>query len=252
MFFILSKVLFFILSPSSWIIGLLIYALWTKNPKRKKQAIIANLTLFLVVTNTFLSQHFIGMWEYEKQNIATLETYEVGILLGGYTLEMRKDYDFTSLSKAGNRLIQTVELYAAGKIKKIMLSGGNGTLGSDFEEATSSLKLLQKMGVKRQDILFEKKSRNTYENAVYSAEVLNEKYPNGKFLLITSAFHQRRALACFKKQNLNCDAFCADVKSQVNIPILKTIAPNTENIELWKITLKEMVGYVVYKMKGYL
>ena len=252
MFFILSKILFFIISPSSWIIGLLIYALWTKNPKRRKRAIIANLVLFLILTNTFLAQRFVGMWEYEKRNIADLKTYEVGILLGGYSTELRETYDFTTLSKNANRFVQTVELYASGKIKKILLSGGNGMIGSEFEETTSSIRLLQRMGVKREDILFEKQSRNTYENAVYSAEILKEKYPNQQFLLITSAFHQRRAMACFKKQGLNCDAFSADIKSESKIAITNIIAPDTENIELWQLTIKEMVGYVAYKMRGYL
>lgn len=252
MFFILSKILLFIISPSMWIIGLLFYALWTNNRKCAIRASTINLILFLILTNTFLAQRFVGMWEYEKQNIADTETYEVGILLGGYTLELKEDYDFTTLSENGNRLIQTVELYAAGKIKKILLSGGNGRLLSDFEEATSSLDLLQKMGVKKEDILFENESHNTYENAVYSARILKEKYPDSKFLLITSAFHQRRAMACFKKQDLNCDAFSADVKSKSKIAILKIIAPDTENIELWQITIKEMVGYLVYKIQGYL
>jgi len=252
MFFILSKVLSFVISPSSWIVALLVYALWTKNPRRRRRAIMVNLILFLILTNSFLAQRFIGMWEYEKQNIEAIETYEVGILLGGYLTELKGDYDFTTLNNSGSRFIQTVELYHAGKIKKILLSGGNGALASDFKEAISSLNLLLKMGVKREDILIEKASRNTYENAFFSAKILNEKYPEAKFLLITSAFHQRRAIACFQKQGLDCDAFSADVKSERKIAILNTIVPDTENIDLWKLTIKEMIGYVVYKIQGYL
>lgn len=252
MFFILSKVLFFIITPSTWILGLLAYALWTKNPKRKKQANFINLILFLIFTNTFLAQRFIGMWEYKQQNISDIDTYEIGILLGGYTAELRESADFTTLTKNGNRLIQTVELYHAGKIKKILLSGGNGRVGSSFQEAISSLNLLQKMGVKQEDILYESQSRNTYENAVYSAEILREKHPNKKYLLITSAFHQRRAMACFQKQGLHCDAFSADIKSKSKVAYMNTIVPDTENIELWQLTIKEIIGYAAYKMKGYI
>lgn len=252
MFFILSKILLFLISPTTWLVALVIFAFFTKNEKRKKRAIATFLGLFLVLTNTFLTQFFVGKWEYPAQNIAATQVYEVGILLGGYTLEQKENYDFTTLSKNGNRLIQTVELYAAGKIKKIMLSGGNGMIGSDFEEATSSLELLQKMGVAKEDILFEKKSRNTYENALYSAEILNKKFPNEKFLLITSAFHQRRALGCFQKQGLNCDAFSADIKSTTKTPVTNFIAPDSENIALWQLTIKEIVGYLTYKLKGYL
>ena len=235
-----------------WLVALAVFALWTKNEKRRKRAMATFLALFLILTNTFLTQFFVGKWEYPIQNIAETQEYEVGILLGGYTSEQKENYDFTTLSNNGNRLIQTVELYASGKIKKIMLSGGNGMIGSDFEEASSSLELLQKMGVPKEDILFEKKSRNTYENAIYTAEVLNEQFPNEKFLLITSAFHQRRALACFQKQGLNCDAFSADIKSKTKTPITNFIAPDSYNIALWQLTIKEMVGYLVYKAKGYL
>jgi uncharacterized SAM-binding protein YcdF (DUF218 family) len=252
MFFLLSKILLFLISPTIWLVGLAVFALWTKNVKRKKQAIASFLGLFLILTNTFLTQFFVGKWEYPIQNIAETQDYEVGILLGGYTSEQKENYDFTTLGKNGNRLIQTIELYASGKIKKIMLSGGNGMIGSDFEEATSTMELLQKMGVPKPDILFEKQSRNTYENAVYSAEILNKEYPNEKFLLITSAFHQRRALACFQKQGLNCDAFSADIKSKTKIPITNFIVPDSENIALWQLTIKEIVGYLTYKVRGYL
>jgi hypothetical protein len=78
------------------------------------------------------------------------------------------------------------------------------------------------------------------------------KYPDSKFLLITSAFHQRRALGCFRKQGLNCDAFSADLKTNTKTLIINFIAPDSENIALWQMTIKEIVGYWVYKMKGYL
>jgi uncharacterized SAM-binding protein YcdF (DUF218 family) len=252
MFFILSKILLFLILPTMWLLALAVFAFWTKIEKRRKRAITTFLVLFLILTNTFLTQFFVGKWEYPIQNIAETEEYEVGILLGGYLSEQKENYDFITLGKNGNRLIQTVELYTSGKIKKIMLSGGNGMKGSDFEEVASSLELLQKMGVPREAILFEKKSRNTYENAVYSAEILNKQFLNKKFLLITSAFHQRRALACFQKQGLNCDAFSADIKSKSKTPITNFIAPDSDNIALWQLTIKEMVGYLVYKMKGYL
>ena len=52
----------------------------------------------------------------------------VFLMTGVHPTHVKEDYDFTTLSENGNRLIQTVELYAAGKIKKILLSGGNGRL----------------------------------------------------------------------------------------------------------------------------
>lgn len=252
MFFILSKILLFLISPTTWFVGLIAFAIWTKSDKHKKKALISFLILFIITTNTFLTQNFVSLWEYPPQNIEETDNYKVGILLGGYTLEQKENYDFTTLSKNANRLIQTVELYHAGKINKILLSGGTGAIGSDFQESRSSFELLQKMGIPKEDMLIEDKSRNTYENALFSAKILKKEAPNTKYLLITSAFHQRRALACFQKQGLECDAFCADIKSTTKIPITSRFTPDSQNIELWQLCIKEIIGYLAYKVKGYI
>ena len=104
------------------------------------------------------------------------------------------------------------------------------------------------VGVPKEDILIENKSRNTYENAKYTSELLGDNTEN--LLLITSAWHMKRANLCFQKFNLNCDKFPTDYTmkdKEFNLTYL--ILPTARTYERWEILIKEWVGFVVYTIK---
>ena len=125
--------------------------------------------------------------------------YEVGVILGGFSgYDAKiKMLDFNAHS---DRIIFAEQLYHQGKIKKILISGGNGLLNNEgYREAKSMKEHLIKNNIPESAILIENSSRNTKENAHNSAAILNNKFPNGDFLLITSANHMRRATFCFDK-----------------------------------------------------
>ena len=116
-------------------------------------------------------------------------------------------------STSVDRLLQAMELYHSGKIKKILLTGGSGFVNfQDWKESGLIAKVLLKSGVKQEDIILENNSRNTYENAEMSAVILKQHYPNARCILITSAFHMRRSLACFAKAGITMDPFSVDVR----------------------------------------
>jgi uncharacterized SAM-binding protein YcdF (DUF218 family) len=63
----------------------------------------------------------------------------------------------------------------------------------------------------------------------------------------------RRAIACFKKQNFNIDAYSTDIRSsRSRNTILNTIMPNYGGFQAWTFLWKEWIGLVVYKIKGYI
>jgi uncharacterized SAM-binding protein YcdF (DUF218 family) len=156
-------------------------------------------------------------------------------------------------SSSADRLMQAVELYHKGKIKKIFLSGGSGFVNfQDWKESEKLFPLLVSNGVKADDILMENNSRNTYENAIETAKVLNQKGITSKCLLITSAFHMRRSLACCVKANIKVDAYSVDVRSGGAIYTLdRLIQPDPEALVTWDLLTHEWVGYLVYKLMGY-
>lgn len=254
MFFILSKLLAFLLRPINWIFFLLIGSLFFG--KKRKKLLWINLVVFFIFSNAFLFNLAVRWWEMDTPAILeNPDTYDVAILLGGYSdLNLTSAREMHHLSGSGNRFHLAMQLYKSGKFKKWLLSGGSGRLwDSEKQEAVMVQDLLIRLGVDKQDIIIEPLSRNTYENAVFSRQKLEEHHPNGRYLLVTSAWHMPRALACFKAQDIQVTPFCTDYKGKkVEFRPEPLLLPDAGTLHDWDFLIKEWVGYLAYWMKGYL
>ena len=251
MFFILSKILNFLLHPLLWVFVPMVLALfWKKNKLRRIFLALATACL-LIMGNEAIADFFTDRWEYPAVHPASVEHYNYGIVLSGMGAyhEPSKSFRFYDES---DRIIQAVNLYHLGKLDKLILTGGSGRLiENQHKEAHYLKQYLLDWGIPRNDILVEKDSRNTYENARNTAEKYYD--PNGSYLLITSAFHMRRALGCFEKQGINPEVFpTGPNKDNSAKDIVYYILPNVHALEKWNILLKEWVGYVAYDIMGYL
>lgn len=202
------------------------------------------------------------MYSWEERTIKVKEIqqpYDIGIVLGGYsksTKRLLNNNRLLSLNSSANRLTQAIELYKLGKIKKILLSGGNGdVLHKGIAEATNTKQFLIRLGVPAIDILTEEKSRNTRENALFSKETLQTGTQNkdARLLLITSAFHMYRAEKCFKKVGLTTTPFSVDFHARRSFIFQPSnLVPSPRALEDWQLLIKEVVGTVVYWLRGYL
>ena len=107
-------------------------------------------------------------------------------------------------------------------------------------------------GVAPDHLFVEGDSRNTRENALYSAELIRKHWPEKPFLLITSAFHMRRSLACFNKVELQPVAFSTDLYSNPwEWSPLDLIIPSSGSLRTWEVLIREWVGVISYKVAGY-
>jgi uncharacterized SAM-binding protein YcdF (DUF218 family) len=185
--------------------------------------------------------------------IQDLPEYEVGIVLGGITSD-KEPRDRVHTSGAADRILHAVQLYREGKIKKILVSGGSGKILQDsVVEAVLLRRLLLHSQVPEEDILLEDQSRNTHENAAFSSRILQAKYPGQKQLLITSAFHMRRALACFEKVGQPVDPFCVDFRGEeYKFTPDVLVIPNSGAIGHWETFIREILGMIAYKVAGYI
>jgi len=255
MFFILSKALYFFINPFTWLLIALAIFLFVKNIKWKKYAKITTIFVMLFFTNTVIFIEFMRLWEIQGTPISKVKKYEVGIVLGGM-FEYNNDLNLLSCRRGTDRIWQAINLYKAGKIKKIFISGGSGFVTDRGLIESKQLKeVLLKWGIPEQDLLIEYKSKNTYENAVETKKMLAISYPHiKKGLLITSAYHMRRARAIFKKQDLDVDTYSTDLYSG---PIRsyywdQYFVPDVQTMSDWTGLIKEWIGYVVYDVVGYL
>lgn len=221
--------------------------------KYRRLFLLVGLILLLVFTNYFLSNALVRWWEVPPTPLSELPNYEVGIVLGGITSD-KEPRDRVHVSGAADRILHAIHLYRIGKIDKILISGGSGKILKDsIPEAELLKKILLLSKVPKSDIMIEASSRNTHENASFSAEILNERYVNERYLLITSAFHMRRAEACFKKVGLEVDPFSVDMRgNEFEFTPDELIIPTSAAIGNWEVVIREIVGMLAYKISGYI
>lgn len=254
MFFFLSKVLAFILSPFLWFIISLLFFFFLKNEVWKNRFKYSTIFLLVFFTSGFPIGFLMRNWEISGKKIEETSHYDIGIVLSGM-FEYNRDLDALSVRRGADRIWQAISLYKAKKIRKILISGDSGfVVRSGLHESDQTKEILIAWGIPEDDILIENKSQNTHENAVNTTKLLNKKYSKKSFLLITSALHMKRASACFRKEGLNFNVFTTDhyTKVQKGEFTPDQLLPSINSFVLWEAYLKEVTGYVVYSFQGYL
>ncbi len=255
MFFILSKVLLFLIKPLIWIIVAFLAVIFLKSKKAKKVVFYLGLGLLLLFSNPLLNQFAWNAWEPEPVKFSDIQkTYDVVIVLGGYTHSLKKPRDRVHFNQAFDRLARGVELYKKGKAGKILLSSGSAQVTG--EKVKSSLIVedhLLKREIPQEDLLVEAQSRNTHENARASARKLKKMFPKGDFILVTSAFHMYRAKQCFEAENLEITTFPADFRGgEIVWELDDVLIPSAGAVKSWGVLIKEWVGICAYWLFGYL
>jgi uncharacterized SAM-binding protein YcdF (DUF218 family) len=251
MFFILSKVLNFFLSPFNWLLLLTACVFLTKNKIRKKKLTVILGCLFLFFSNPYIIYKITMAWQAKPKTFAPTEQYQTGILLAGFVgFETKTEQGY--YGSASDRFIQAVRLYKLGFIKKILITGGSGSIWrQQYKEADFVKDQLLQMGVAPTDVISENKSRNTYENAKNTKRILDSLQMKTNFLLITSAMHMKRSQQVFAKAGIVTTAYPCNF-SAINNPQLfwNAIIPSYKAFEGWDQFLKEAVGLLVYKVTG--
>jgi uncharacterized SAM-binding protein YcdF (DUF218 family) len=171
------------------------------------------------------------------------------VVLGGAT---RGDTHFSSmgdLNQRADRLTNALALYRAGKAPRILLSGGAGP--GHRAEAELMREHLELMGVPRRALMMERESRDTNDNALYSAILLKGKGIK-RVLLVTSGFHMRRSVALFERQGLEVIAAPTDFQRLVGEPSVPPWLPTADDLVRTTTALREYVGYIVYRYRGWI
>ncbi len=243
--------------PISWIFILMLVATFNKNATRRKIALGANFLLLLMLSNESFVNYFQKKYEAKEVRLAKYQTYPWAVILsGGMVKGGLQNQNEIHVGETADRFIQPILLYKQGHIKKILISGGNTSMGKlridQTEETKKTKELMVTMGVKADDIFLETQARNTYENATYSAQKLIKYMQKDSILLITSAMHMPRSVACFEKIGFKVKAYPTDFKKKdTDQGILSVLFPTAENFDAISNLIREMAGFVIYKIVGY-
>ena len=238
------------LSPVTWMGILLLFFLFSKQPKFKRKLAKLIITIGVLFSNPYIYRFAVMHWQTNPVELSNQKVYEAGILLGGFSGYDRTNHGFFSYTS--DRFIQATNLYHEGIIKKIIMTGGDGLLSQDVPAETIFVsQQLIKNGVPKEDIILEPNSRNTYENAVFTKRIIDSLQIKGPYVLITSAEHMPRSEKTFRHAGLMvqpypCNYFVYDEKFDLE----NTIAPDLRLLVYWKFFLKEIVGTITYELTG--
>lgn len=119
--------------------------------------------------------------------------------------------------------------------------GGTGTGGPANAQGTGGVRSARIHGLDRD------RSRSTYENAFYSAEILRQKGV-GRILLVTEAYHMVRSERCFRKLGLS--VIPAPCGAHELLPVVSTFIPDGGAILDNEHALHEYIGLGWYGIKG--
>lgn len=157
------------------------------------------------------------------------------------------------LGSHADRFTQALLLYKEKKLKKILISGGDLKLVSRPIQSEGKLaaEFLIKCGVKPSDIILENRAVNTYQNAKFTAELIRKNYPGQKYILLSSASHLPRAIACFEKQGFRITPFGTDYMSKKRRFLWIQLIPSGYALDDAQTLMHEWVGFLIYKLMGY-
>lgn len=254
MFFFLSKTLNYLTMPLTVIFMMLVASALLRNAKWKKRLFSIGLVLLFIFSNDFIANEVMRLWEVKTIPYASMSPFEMGIVLTGATIPFLEPNDRVYFTRGADRVTHSVQLYKLGLIKKILISGGSGRLGGEGEPEADKFKAaMVMMGVPDSSIILENETRNTAESAIEVKKMLSSLHIKAEdCLLITSAFHMRRSLACYRYQGVALEPFSTDFYSHPRVFHLDVvIVPKAEALNLWNKLIKEWVGFMAYKMAGY-
>ncbi len=265
MFLFLSKLLPLFVYPLGLVCVLLLLALLLFRNRSRRGNIILGVAFVLLwlSSNRWVAMGLARSMEWRYLPVPELPPAEVIVLLGGGTDSPDYPRPIVEVNGAGDRVLYAGWLYQQGKAPYILVSGGNiEWLGSrSTTPAEEMAEILQWMNVPEEALWLQSRSFNTYEEVVYNATILDEKGID-RIILVTSAMHMPRSVALFEKQGIEVipapvdykvtqagweDLFEGDIQSQ-----LIGFMPSEGNLTLTTYTLKEYLGFLAYRLRGWL
>ena len=133
---------------------------------------------------------------------------------------------------------------------QIIYAGG----GSEFApDTTPEADLLERtigaLGLPAARVSYERRSLNTYQNALY-AKAMAQPKAGERWLLVTSAFHMPRAVGSFRAAGFEVEAYPVDFRTAGNASLLKPFAFISQGLRLTDTATKEWIGLLSYYLTG--
>lgn len=254
MFFYLSKIFWFFIQPLNLAIFLLLAGLLAALLRHRRRAAAFGMLTFVILAFsawTSLGALLLNPLEERFPKPALPERVDgIVVLGGGFEGAINLARGGYELNSGGDRMVETAILARRFPQAKVVVSGGNGELVLEGEgDADTAPRLLGALGVSADRLILENKSRNTYENAVFSRRLVEPK-PGETWLLITSAFHMPRAKAQFDKAGFPTVPWPVDYRTSGKEGVGFFRDNPADSLQATTMAIREWIGLVAYWLSG--
>jgi len=253
MYFI-SKFIWLIFSPLNFLAILLIISFFFKVIKIKifsRIFFIISLFFFILVGVFPTGNLLLFKLEQQYQTPSMIPDKIDGILiLGGSTnVGLTILHEQVSFNDAGERLTESANTIRKHNPKKIIFSGGTKKQTFDSSHSYVAKRFFSEIGVDTNKIIFEFKSRNTYENILFSKKIAKPK-KDENWLLITSSFHMNRAINVAEKLNWQFIPYPVDFRTGKSFTSFKPSFRLLDNFNYFDLASHEILGLISYYILG--
>ena len=256
MFFITSKIFEFFFAPLHFFIFLLIIAtllLYTKRSCLGRRLVsVSALALFLMAFGPIGALLAVPLETRFPAPPIDMPAPDGVIILGGAIDEKLSETlgRPVLIDAAAERLTAAVALKRRYPEMRIIFTGGTSALtGSTYREADGVKRFWGEMGLNITEISFEDRSRNTYENAVFT-RALATPGKDERWLLVTSAMHMPRAIGVFRKAGFSTIAYPVDYRTTGKIALFSAPRFSTRALSTVQFAAHEWLGLVIYWLTG--
>jgi len=180
--------------------------------------------------------------QYPPAPVEALPRADAIVVLGGGVASPTRCTRYPELWPGADRGWQAARCYHAGKAPVILFSGAGEGLGMK--------QFLVDLGVPPAKIVLENDSKNTYENGVFAREKLKAMKAK-RVILVTSAWHLRRAVLTFRQVGVDVIPSGADYEALTAKGFLTPrmqgfYLPSADVLAKNSAVLKEHIGYWAY------
>ena len=153
-----------------------------------------------------------------------------------------------------DRFLAGIDLYKANKSNRLIFTGGINPLSSDLPpEGDVYIKEAVSMGLPKEDLYTTYPVNNTLQEAKAIKKLLNNEIPliQKKIILVTSAFHMKRAKKVFESEGISVQPYPVDFKSSRSFisslhDPLKWM-PNSYSLNRSSSAIREIIGRIIYR-----
>lgn len=254
-FFYLSKLFWLFAQPINLIGLLLVLALlallagWRRSGIGALSAALAILALSVWTSLGALMLHPLED-RFPRPVPPPAEVAGIIVLGGGFEGSVNLARGGYELNASGDRFVEAAVLARHYPAARVVVTGGASSLVLDGEaDGDTAPRLLVALGVGPERLVLENRSRNTYENAVFT-RALVEPAPGEVWLLVTSAFHMPRSMGLFRKAGFDVVAWPADYRTAgTEYPGLAQ-DNSSDSLQNTTLAIREWIGLVAYRLSG--